>query len=58
MRFGFLIFDGVEELDLLGPWELIGVWSEYVDGPDERMLVWPRNAAPCVAPRPWPSQPY
>ena len=39
MRFGFLIFDGVEELDLLGPWELVGVWSEYFDGPDERLLV-------------------
>ncbi|MES1939867.1 AraC family transcriptional regulator [Salinisphaera sp. T5B8] len=39
MRFGFLIFDGVEELDLLGPWELVGVWAEYFDGPGERLLV-------------------
>lgn len=39
MRFGFLIFDGVEELDLLGPWELVGVWSERFGGPDERPLV-------------------
>jgi hypothetical protein len=39
MRFGFLIFDGIEELDLLGPWELVGVCSEYFDGPYERVLV-------------------
>lgn len=39
MRFGFLVFDGLEELDLLGPWELIGVWAGRENGPDERLLI-------------------
>lgn len=39
MRFGFLVFDDLEELDLLGPWELIGVWAEREHGPSERLLV-------------------
>ena len=39
MRFGFLVFDDLEELDLLGPWELIGVWADQEDGPRERLLI-------------------
>lgn len=39
MRFGFLIFDDLEELDLLGPWELIGVWGRQFEGPAERLLI-------------------
>ncbi len=39
MRFGFLVFDDLEELDLLGPWELIGVWADQDGGPSERLLI-------------------
>lgn len=30
---GILLFPGVEELDVTGPWELFGLWHEYGDGP-------------------------
>ena len=33
MTFGFLLFDQLEELDLLGPWEMITTWGVYADGP-------------------------
>ncbi len=39
MRVGFIIFDDLEELDLLGPWELFGVWADHEDGPSERLLI-------------------
>jgi hypothetical protein len=29
MNFGFLIFPGLEELDLVGPWEIISLWSKF-----------------------------
>lgn len=31
--FGFLIYPGVEELDLVGPWEMATMWKAYADGP-------------------------
>ena len=34
MRFGFLIFPGVEELDLVGPWEMATMWKAYASGPE------------------------
>lgn len=40
-RFGFLAFDGVEELDLIGPWEIAGIWRDVVGGP-ELLTVGPR----------------
>ncbi|ROO24091.1 DJ-1/PfpI family protein [Salinisphaera japonica] len=39
MRVGFLVFDDLEELDLLGAWELFGVWADFNDGPSERLLI-------------------
>lgn len=27
-KFGFLLFDGLEELDLVGPWEMISLWGK------------------------------
>ena len=39
MNFGFLLFPDLEELDLVGPWEIIGVWSKYADGPEHRLTV-------------------
>jgi hypothetical protein len=32
MNFGFLIFPGIEELDLVGLWEMISLWSKFVKG--------------------------
>jgi transcriptional regulator GlxA family with amidase domain len=38
-RFGILLFPGVEELDFVGPWEMLRMWSLYADGPPECLLV-------------------
>jgi len=34
MNFGFLVFPGLEELDLVGPWEMISLWSRSLQGPE------------------------
>jgi transcriptional regulator GlxA family with amidase domain len=39
MNFGFLIFPDLEELDLIGPWEMIGMWSKFAQGPENRLMV-------------------
>jgi transcriptional regulator GlxA family with amidase domain len=39
MNFGFLLFPNLEELDLVGPWEIIGVWSKYAGGPEHCLTV-------------------
>src|SRR6185437_14429538 len=33
-KFGFLIFNDLEELDLVGPWEMISLWGKNYNGPD------------------------
>ena len=38
-RFGILLFPGAEELDFVGPWEMLRMWSQYADGPPECLLV-------------------
>jgi len=38
-RFGILLFPGVEELDFVGPWEMLRMWSLYAGGPPECLLV-------------------
>jgi transcriptional regulator GlxA family with amidase domain len=43
--FGILLFPGVEELDFVGPWEMLRLWSLYADGPAECLLV-AQTAAP------------
>lgn len=30
-RIGIFVFDGVEELDWVGPWEILRVWQTYTD---------------------------
>ncbi|MGE0700021.1 MAG: DJ-1/PfpI family protein [Hyphomicrobiaceae bacterium] len=32
-RFGFLMYPGYEELDLIGPWEMATMWRDYASGP-------------------------
>jgi transcriptional regulator GlxA family with amidase domain len=39
MNFGFLLFNDLEELDLVGPWEMISMWSKYGDGPENCMMI-------------------
>lgn len=38
-RFGFLLFPGLEELDLVGPWEMISVWSKRGKGPAQCLMI-------------------
>ncbi|MEM9878572.1 MAG: DJ-1/PfpI family protein [Pseudomonadota bacterium] len=33
MSIAVLIFDGAEELDFIGPWEMLTMWASYADGP-------------------------
>lgn len=33
MYVGLLIFNGVEELDFVGPWEMFTMWNKVADGP-------------------------
>ncbi|MBL3827291.1 DJ-1/PfpI family protein [Marinobacter sp. MW3] len=39
MNFGILVFDGVEELDFVGPWEVLKIWSKIADGPENCFIV-------------------
>jgi len=39
MNFGFLVFPGLEELDLVGPWEMISLWSRSLQGPETCLMV-------------------
>lgn len=39
MNFGILVFPDVEELDFVGPWEIIGMWNKFAAGPENRLIV-------------------
>lgn len=39
MTFGFVLFANLEELDLVGPWEMVAMWAKTGTGPDRRLLV-------------------
>ena len=39
MNFGFLVFPGLEELDLVGPWEMVSLWSKYLQGSGRCLMV-------------------
>ena len=45
MVFGFLLFPDLEELDLVGPWEMIAMWSKYADGPKTCLMIAETDAA-------------
>lgn len=38
MKAGVLIFPKVEELDFIGPWEMVGMWSMYAEGLEQRLI--------------------
>jgi transcriptional regulator GlxA family with amidase domain len=49
MNFGFLIFPGLEELDLVGPWEMISMWSKHLQGPEKCLMAsQTRDAVVCA----------
>jgi transcriptional regulator GlxA family with amidase domain len=39
MNFGVLVFPNVEELDFIGPWEILGMWSKFANGPENCLIV-------------------
>jgi transcriptional regulator GlxA family with amidase domain len=49
MNFGFLLFPELEELDLVGPWEMISMWSQYVDGPERCLMIAETNEPVCCS---------
>ncbi len=47
MNFGFSLFPDVEELDFIGPWEIIGMWGKFFNGPENRLLI-SQNGDPVI----------
>ena len=39
MNFGILVFNQVEELDFVGPWEMLTKWAKIADGPENCLVV-------------------
>lgn len=39
MNFGVVVFNQVEELDFVGPWEMLTKWSKSADGPANCLIV-------------------
>ena len=39
MNFGIIVFPQVEELDFVGPWEMLTMWSKLAAGPDNCLIV-------------------
>ncbi len=39
MNFGILLFPDAEELDFVGPWEMLTMWSRYAGGPSRCLMV-------------------
>ncbi len=45
--FGFLVFPQLEELDFVGPWEMVTMWKLVANGPDQCVVV-AENMQPVV----------
>jgi len=39
MNFGIIVFDQAEELDFIGPWEMLTLWSRRAGGPEHCLIV-------------------
>ena len=39
MNIGLLVFDQVEELDLVGPWEMLTMWRSHAPSPGQCLIV-------------------
>jgi len=48
MNFGFLLFNNLEELDFVGPWEVFSAWSKYPSGPKSCFTVAEKKVITCV----------
>ncbi|MEV0595126.1 DJ-1/PfpI family protein [Nonomuraea cavernae] len=48
MRIGIMLFDGVEELDAVGPWEVLASWAQQCPGEAE-IVTFGRAAGPVRA---------
>lgn len=57
MKFGFLLFPGLEELDLVGPWKMISLWGRILAGPETRLLV-AQTREPVVCAKGMPVNPH
>ncbi len=47
-RIGFLAYPGVEELDLVGPWEMATMWRDYAGGPQCVLVAQTTGAVRCA----------
>jgi len=47
-RIGFLAFPGVEELDLVGPWEMATMWRDYAGGPECLLVAQQKGPVRCA----------
>jgi transcriptional regulator GlxA family with amidase domain len=39
VNFGIVVFNNVEELDFVGPWEMLTMWSRFANGPKQCLIV-------------------
>jgi transcriptional regulator GlxA family with amidase domain len=39
MNFGILVFPQAEELDFVGPWEMVTMWKHIAEGPERCLIV-------------------
>lgn len=39
LKCGFLIFNGFEDMDLIGPWQMFGSWKRFFNGPENIFMV-------------------
>lgn len=46
-RLGFVLFDQFEDLDFMGPWEMLGLWSRDHNGPE--LYIVSENGSGCVS---------
>lgn len=43
MKFGIVVFPQVEELDFVGPWEMVTMWQQVASGPQDCYIVAERS---------------
>ena len=48
---GILLFDGVEELDVVGPWEVLAAWTQAHPGDGFRISTCSADGNRSAAPR-------
>ena len=46
LSIGISVFDGVEELDFVGPWEVLAFWSQYFPGDEVTVFTVAREDGP------------